>query len=101
VASYNARRIEVVSANPITAGQIYLQLAHRALAMVILGAVGACAWRARRQAGSRHWSSRFTLVWLILILGQALLGAATIWSDKAADIATAHVMAGALSLATG
>jgi hypothetical protein len=30
-----------------------------------------------------------------------LLGAATIWSDKAADIATAHVLVGAMSLALG
>jgi hypothetical protein len=36
-----------------------------------------------------------------LILVQALLGAATIWSDKAADIATAHVMVGSLALALG
>ena len=34
-------------------------------------------------------------------MGQALLGAATIWSNKAADIATAHVMVGALALALG
>ena len=30
-----------------------------------------------------------------------MLGAATIWSNKAADIATAHVVVGALSLVTG
>ena len=36
-----------------------------------------------------------------LILVQALLGAATIWSNKAADIATAHVLVGAVSLAFG
>jgi cytochrome c oxidase assembly protein subunit 15 len=46
-------------------------------------------------------SSRLALVWLGLILTQALLGAATIWSNKAADIATAHVMVGALALALG
>jgi heme A synthase len=40
-------------------------------------------------------------VWLALILAQAALGAATIWTGKAADIATAHVAVGALSLVTG
>ena len=45
--------------------------------------------------------SKLTLAWLGVILIQALLGAATIWSDKAADVATAHVMIGALSLALG
>jgi len=32
---------------------------------------------------------------------QVALGAATIWSNKAADIATAHVLVGALALALG
>jgi len=32
---------------------------------------------------------------------QVALGAATIWTNKAADVATAHVMFGALSLVTG
>jgi cytochrome c oxidase assembly protein subunit 15 len=41
------------------------------------------------------------LAWLGLILTQVLLGATTIWSNKAADIATAHVLVGALSLALG
>ena len=41
----------------------------------------------------------FTLAGLILI--QAGLGAWTIWSNKAADVATAHVLVGALSLVTG
>src|SRR5258708_20412980 len=38
---------------------------------------------------------------MALVVTQALLGAATIWSNKAADIATAHVLIGALSLALG
>ncbi|MGH7967249.1 MAG: hypothetical protein ACREIC_00835, partial [Limisphaerales bacterium] len=45
--------------------------------------------------------SRLTATWLGLILVQVLLGAATIWSNKAADIATAHVLVGALALALG
>jgi cytochrome c oxidase assembly protein subunit 15 len=40
-------------------------------------------------------------VWLGLILTQALLGAATVWSNKAADVATAHVLLGAVSLVWG
>jgi cytochrome c oxidase assembly protein subunit 15 len=36
-----------------------------------------------------------------LIFAQVALGAATIWTNKAADGATAHVMVGALSLVTG
>jgi cytochrome c oxidase assembly protein subunit 15 len=101
VALYNQRRIEVLAANPITSFQIGLQMVHRLLAVLILGAVGFAAWLAIRRVGSRHAVSRLSLVWLGLILLQAALGAATIWSNKAADVATAHVLIGALSLACG
>jgi heme a synthase len=101
VAHYNAQRMEVTAANPINAFQIVLQMVHRLLALSILGAVGVAAWFARRALGSKSLLSRLALVWLGLILTQALLGAATIWSNKAADVATAHVLVGALSLALG
>ena len=45
--------------------------------------------------------TKLSLAWLGLILVQATLGAVTIWTNKAADIATAHVAVGALSLVTG
>ncbi len=41
------------------------------------------------------------MFWLALILFQVGLGAATIWTNKAADVATAHVLVGALALAVG
>jgi cytochrome c oxidase assembly protein subunit 15 len=101
VAHYNQQRIEVVSANPITAYQIALQMIHRLLAIGILGAVAYAAWATWRALGGKNYLSRMALVWLGLILAQVLLGAATIWSNKAADIATAHVLVGAVSLALG
>jgi cytochrome c oxidase assembly protein subunit 15 len=101
VAGYNQHRIEVLSVNPITAFQIALQMVHRMMAFVILGGVAFCAWSTRRALPGKNILSRMTLVWLGLIMTQVLLGAATIWSDKAADIATAHVLVGALSLAVG
>jgi len=101
VAIYNQHRLESSGINPITAGQIALQMAHRLLALVILVAVTGYAWRLRRRLGSAAVPTRVALVWTCLILLQALLGAATIWSNKAADIATAHVLVGALSLALG
>jgi cytochrome c oxidase assembly protein subunit 15 len=101
VAHYNAQRIEVVAANPITGFQIALQMIHRLLAVAILGAVAYAAWFTWRALGGKNYLSRMALAWLGLILGQVLLGAATIWSNKAADIATAHVLVGALSLALG
>ena len=98
---YNERRMEVTESNPITAAQIGLQMFHRLLAGAILAAVAICAWSARRKLSGRHPASRLALLWLGLVLGQVFLGAATIWSNKAADIATAHVLLGALLLALG
>jgi cytochrome c oxidase assembly protein subunit 15 len=101
VVQYNQQRLEVTAVNPITAFQIGLQMVHRFLALLIFGAVACCAWNARRRLGTQHPVTRFALVWFGLICAQAMLGVATIWSNKAADIATAHVVIGALSLAAG
>ncbi|HXP62231.1 MAG TPA: COX15/CtaA family protein [Dongiaceae bacterium] len=101
VALANQRRLETVALNPITSFQIGLQMAHRIVAALIVAAVGVCAWQTWRRLGSRSALGRLALVWLGLVLAQALLGAMTIWSDKAADIATAHLLGGALLLALG
>jgi cytochrome c oxidase assembly protein subunit 15 len=101
IARYNQNRLEVMGYNPITAFQVELQMVHRLMALLILMAVGACAWRAWRYLGRGHWLTRFSLAWLGLVLAQVFLGAATIWTGKSADVATAHVACGALCLATG
>jgi cytochrome c oxidase assembly protein subunit 15 len=96
---YNAHRVEITNINPITAFQIQLQMVHRIVAVLILVAVGWCAWKAwRKFPGTLAKISAF---WFSLIFCQACLGAATVLTDKAADVATAHVLVGALSLATG
>jgi heme a synthase len=97
VAGYNARRVEVTTSNAITAFQIGLQMAHRIVACLILAAVSLCAWKARLVQSLKP----LAFAWLGLILIQICLGAWTIWSNKAADVATAHVVVGALSLVTG
>jgi heme A synthase len=76
-------------------------MAHRIMAVLILAGVAFSALVARRRFGWKNTLSKMTLGWVILIVAQAILGAATIWSDKAADVATAHVLMGALSLASG
>ena len=101
VARYNQQRVEIVDLNPITSLQIVLQVAHRLVALAILCATAACAWFSWRRLGRRATATRMALGWLGLVIAQMLLGAATIWSNKAADIATAHVLVGALSLALG
>lgn len=97
VAGYNLRRVEVTTSNPITAFQIGLQMTHRIVACLILVAVAVCAWKARMIQSIKP----LAFAWLGLILVQVGLGAWTIWSNKAADVATAHVVVGALSLVTG
>jgi heme a synthase len=101
VARYNQQRLETVAFNPITGLQIGLQMAHRILALLILVGVASCAATIWRQLGPGSPLSKLALSWLALILLQAFFGAATILSNKAADIATVHVVAGALALALG
>jgi len=98
IATYNARRIETTAANPITAFQVGLQMVHRLMAVGIVICVVTVAWRARRVGAQLR---RLSSLWLGLILLQVMLGAWTVWSNKAADVATAHVLVGALSLVTG
>lgn len=99
VARYNTQRIEITAANSITAFQINLQMVHRLMALAILTGVTVLAWRARREQSPSL--RRLVFLWLTLIGAQAALGAWTVWSNKAADVATLHVLGGALSLVTG
>jgi cytochrome c oxidase assembly protein subunit 15 len=115
IARYNAQRVSINAENPITAFQIELQMAHRVVALVILICVGVAAFCSRRRqsveravAPPTHVggyeskvATRLSLFWLGLTLLQVGLGAATIWSNKAADVATAHVLVGALALTIG
>ncbi len=101
IARYNAERIEITALNPITAYQVILQMAHRIVALAIFVGVVICAAQAKRRLGGGDALTKFAFFWLALMVAQIGLGAATIWTNKAADVATAHLMCGALSLATG
>ena len=52
-------------------------------------------------AGAKNILTKLSFAWLGLILVQIGLGAATVWTNKSADIATAHVAVAALSLMVG
>jgi cytochrome c oxidase assembly protein subunit 15 len=101
VARYNADRVEVISVNPITAFQIVLQMTHRAVALAIFILVSTAAWLSWKRLGLKNPLTRFACCWFALIICQIALGAWTVWSNKAADVATLHVLVGALSLVTG
>lgn len=100
IARYNHVRGEVSALDPITAFQVYAQMTHRFMAVAILCAVAWLFGTARRQYCGTMLS-RGAGVWLLTILAQAGLGMFTIWSNKAADVATAHVGLGAISLSMG
>jgi len=101
LAKYNQARGEVVALNPITRGGVLLQMTHRILAFGLLASVAWLASSTRRRFGASSVLARLALLWLALVLVQAGLGAATIWTNKAADVATAHVAVGALCLMLG
>src|SRR5262249_37046283 len=97
----NSQRLGVEQSNPITAFHISLHMTHRLVALLIVLVVGILTWRARREHGAGSLLAKLTLTWSCIVCFQAALGAATVWSNKAADIATAHVLLGALSLLAG
>jgi len=104
----SASRIEQINAwrdarglSDVTAFQIWLQLVHRFVAVIIAAGVVTCLFLARKTGENAGRLSRFTDLWSLLLACQITLGAWVIWSNKAADIATAHVAVGATMFAIG
>ena len=85
----------------VTGFQIWLQTTHRFLALVIALAVFVFCLRVWRDARGIAALRRLSICWVALLFLQLTLGAWTIWSNKAADIATAHVAVGATMLSFG
>jgi cytochrome c oxidase assembly protein subunit 15 len=83
----------------VTAGQIWLQMTHRFGAAITTAGVITFFVLARREKTSPV--RRLSAIWLIGVFTQVTLGAWTIWSNKAADVATAHVAVGATMLGLG
>jgi cytochrome c oxidase assembly protein subunit 15 len=96
----NAKRSDYREFAPITANQIYLHMAHRLNACSVLAAVIAASVLLRKGASTARLRN-LASGWIALVVFQAFLGAYTVWSNKAADVATAHVLVGALSLVWG
>jgi cytochrome c oxidase assembly protein subunit 15 len=100
LAEINAWR-DARALSDVTPFQIWLQMAHRFLALIISAGVIACLFRARAAELRSTSLARFSNAWFLLLATQITLGAWVIWSNKAADIATAHVAIGATMLAFG
>ena len=85
----------------VNAFQIWLQLAHRFVALIIAAFVVTFWFLVRgrvRQSGLLRNLSNW---WVFSRRLQIALGAWTVWSNKAADFATAHVAIGAVNLCYG
>lgn len=99
IAEINSIR-EAAGQMPTNAVFIWVQMAHRIVAVAICALVFAATWRAFRTLQDirvRLWSA----AWSLLLVVQFFLGAWTIWSGKAPWVATAHVAFGALALLLG
>ena len=100
LAKINAWR-DMHALSDVDAFQIWLQMAHRLLAVVIgVLVIVLCAriWRGASEIGALR---RLSIWWVILFFTQFTLGAWVIWSNKAADVATTHVAVGAIMLSFG
>jgi heme a synthase len=100
LAKINAWR-DARALSDVTAFQIWLQMAHRFLALLIAIAIISFCVRVWRDARGVDGLRRLSLLWVVLVLCQLALGAWVIWSNKAADVATAHVALGAVMLSFG
>jgi len=100
LAKVNAWR-DARALSDVDAFQIWLQMAHRFLAALIGIAVIAFCVRVWKDAHAIAALRRLSILWVLLFLLQFTLGAWTIWSDKAADVATSHVAVGAIMLSFG
>jgi heme a synthase len=90
------------AAQPYTsAWLILLQYVHRIWAVLIVAGLVFTAVRLLRNRFLPLFFRRCASVWILLVFVQFCLGAWTVLSNKAADIATAHVFCGALTLMLG
>jgi heme a synthase len=100
LAKVNAWRDAQALSN-VDASHIWLQMAHRFVALLISAGVIGYWWALRRQRVADDTLRNVSTWWLFFLACQVTLGAWTIWSNKAADVATAHVAVGATMLALG
>lgn len=94
----NAAR-DTVGMSDVSASQIWLQMAHRFGAVFV--AIGVVWFFVAAHREKISPLCGLSTAWLMGIFVQITLGAWTIWSNKAADVATTHVAVGATMLGLG
>lgn len=98
IARYNQTRVEATAQQPIQAADVLLHMAHRFNGLLLAATGVWLAIRTWRRAGRSTPPGRLAVAWGGLLTVQVLLGATTIWTAKSADIATLHMMTGAVTL---
>ena len=101
IARYNRDRPEARALNAVSATDVQLHMVHRMTGVGVMVLLVVTAVGARRRLGAGHVLTRCTGLWAGLGVLQLLLGALTVWTNKSADIATAHVTVGSLLLLGG
>jgi heme a synthase len=101
--SVNAYNLDRLAHNEIPTSALYInmQMAHRIGAVLITVAILAVAAAIWLTPGAASILRRWSAAWVFLVFLQFLLGACTIWTNKAADVATTHVAVGSLTLVLG
>ena len=79
---------------------VAIHFAHRAMAMVLAVALTTLAWLVRRDPASTIALRAGASALISLLVLQILLGAEIIWTHRHPHLTTAHVVVGALTLAT-
>jgi cytochrome c oxidase assembly protein subunit 15 len=85
---------------PVWDAKIAVHFAHRAGALVVLGAIAATAGHVWYHHRARRELMRPALLLSVLVMAQVTLGALTVLSGRAVWINSLHVVCGALVLAT-
>jgi cytochrome c oxidase assembly protein subunit 15 len=96
----NALRTWTFHMDAVTASQIWLHFSHRVGAVVVSAAVLVAAWIVLRRHRDQPTLVRPAVGLLGLLVAQVTLGVLTVWLRKPADVASAHVAVGALTLVT-
>ena len=89
----------LASGHEILSWHVWLQMLHRLGAVATLALVLALAVKTRWRLGQAHGFTKAATALLAMVVAQAGMGIWTIWSNKAADVATGHVVLGAACLA--
>lgn len=80
--------------------RVSLQFAHRVMAVVLAVVISLYVRALWRDAAAAPFLRKLGIGLLVLLAAQILLGAKVIWTGRNAHITTAHVVVGALTLAT-